>query len=170
MKRLLISGAAVAAAVMALAACGGGSDDSSASGSAAAGTATVSTKDIGDDGTVLVDRAGKALYAADQETAQGMVLCVNSCLSFWKPLTVSGRSPTGDSVSGDLGVVKRPDGTSQVSLDGKLLYSFVEDQPGEVTGNGFQDDFAGQAFTWRVVHPDGSTGSTGTSSSGGLGY
>jgi predicted lipoprotein with Yx(FWY)xxD motif len=75
--------------------------------------ATVSTRAIGDKGTVLVDSAGKALYATDQETAAGMVLCTTGCTSFWKPLTVSSGSPSGDSVPGKLGVVKRPDGSSR---------------------------------------------------------
>ena len=35
----------------------------------------------------------------------------------------------------------------------------MQDKPGEVTGEGFSDAFAGQQFTWHVVHADGSTGS-----------
>jgi predicted lipoprotein with Yx(FWY)xxD motif len=172
MKRLLILGAGVAVvaiAAVAIAIAGAGGSDSSNPSPPAANTATVSTEEIGDKGAVLVDSAGKALYAADQEiAADNMVLCTEGCTSFWEPLEVSNGSPTGDSVSGELGIVKRPDGGRQVTLDGKLLYSFVEDEPGEVTGDGFEDAFDGQTLTWRVVHPDGSTG--GTDSSGPLGY
>ena len=173
MKGLRISLVAVAAvlavAVVAIAAySGGGGEDSPGSATPAAGK-TVASREIGDQGAVVVDSAGRALYAADQETDAGMVLCLEGCTSFWEPLTVSG-SPTGSSISGELGVVERPDGGRQVTLDGKLLYSFVEDEPGEVTGDGFEDAFDGQTLTWRVVHADGGTGSSGDDSTGPFGY
>jgi predicted lipoprotein with Yx(FWY)xxD motif len=168
MKRLLILGAAVAAvaAALLLAACGGGAGSngnaSGAMGSGSSGT-TVSSEQIGDAGTVLVDSDGKALYASNEEKG-GKVLCTDdACLAFWKPLTISGGAPTGSSLPGKLGVAQRPDGTRQVTYDGKLLYSFNEDQPGEVTGDGFMDAFGGQQFTWHVVQSNGSVGSSGSS-------
>jgi len=150
-KRLLILGVAGAAALslgitLAMAATGGGS------GSKAAG-ATISVKQIGGAGKVLVDSKGKALYRSDQER-NGMVLCTGACLSFWQPLKVSG-TPKGSSLPGKLATVKRPDGGRQVTYNGRLLYSFKLDKPGKVTGDGFKDAFGGQKFTWRVVHPTG---------------
>ena len=169
MRRLLILGVAVAvvvAAVVSIAAyAGGGDGDAPPAAAPAANAVTVSTQQIGDD-EVLVDSSGRALYAADQETAAGRVLCGEGCTSFWEPLTVS-ETPTGDSVSAELDVVSRPDGDMQVTLDGKLLYTFVEDEPGEVTGDGFEDAFDGQTLTWHVVHPNGSTGSVGGGDSSG---
>jgi predicted lipoprotein with Yx(FWY)xxD motif len=157
MKRLLIAAAAVAVAALALAACGGGGEDGgNASSSAGNGTATVSVEDIGGAGSVLVDSAGKALYAADEEESDDVV-CTDACTSFWVPLTLDAGTPSGD-VSGELGVAERTDGTRQVTLDGRRLYTFVQDQPGEVTGEGFSDAFDGQQFTWHVVHADGTTG------------
>jgi predicted lipoprotein with Yx(FWY)xxD motif len=181
MKRLLILGIAVAVAITAAVSIaaygGGGGDDSSAPAepmtSPAANAVTVSTQEIGDEGAVLVDSEGRALYTADQEIAAGnMVLCTEACTSFWEPLTLDSGSPTGSSVPGELGIVERPDGSRQVVLDGKLLYSFVEDEPGEVTGDGFEDAFDGQTLTWHVVHANGSTGSPGsdTTGTGPLGY
>ena len=148
MKRLMIALAAVVA-VLALAACGGAGSDSGAS-SPGADTATVSVEELGDSGRVLVDSAGKALYAADEE-ADSSVVCTGACTSFWMPLTIHGRAPSGNSLPGELGVVERGDGTRQVTFDGKRLYTFVEDEPGEVTGDGFSDAFDGQQFTWHVV-------------------
>jgi predicted lipoprotein with Yx(FWY)xxD motif len=171
MKRLLISGAAVAA-VLALAACGGGGGGTSGKSPGATGsspgTTTVSAEQIGDAGSVLVDSAGQALYASDEETG-GKVLCTDACLSFWTPLTISSGAPTGSSLPGKLGVVERPDGARQVTYNGKLLYSFNEDKPGEVSGDDFADAFAGQQFTWHVVHSDSAADSSGggTSTSGG---
>jgi predicted lipoprotein with Yx(FWY)xxD motif len=162
MKRFLIAGAAVVA-VLILAACGGGGGDSTSSSDAAPSSndTTVSVEQIGDAGRILVDSAGKALYAADEE-ADMDVLCTNACLSFWMPLTIDAGAPAASSVPGTLGVIERPNGTRQVTHDGKRLYSFVEDEPGEVTGDGFADAFDGQRFTWHVVRvggrPDSSDG------------
>ena len=150
MKRLMITLAAVVV-VLALAACGGAdSSDSSPGAQSGDDTATVSVEELGDSGRVLVDSAGKALYAADEE-ADSSVVCTGSCTSFWIPLTIDGGAPSGNSLPGELGVVEREDGTRQVTYDGKRLYTFVEDEPGEVTGDGFSDAFDGQQFTWHVV-------------------
>jgi predicted lipoprotein with Yx(FWY)xxD motif len=156
MKRLLIIVVAAVVAVLALAACGGGGSDSgNASAPSGNGTATVSVEEIGDSGRVLVDSAGKALYQSDEE-ADGSVVCTDACASFWMPLTIDSGAPSGDDVPGELGVAERPDGTRQVTLDGRRLYTFVEDGPGEVTGDRFSDAFDGQQFTWHVVSFDGS--------------
>jgi predicted lipoprotein with Yx(FWY)xxD motif len=86
------------------------------------------------------------------------------------PLTLSGSGkPTGTSdVQAKLGTVDRPDGATQVTYEGKPLYTFVEDtRPGQVTGNGFHDQFGGQQFTWEVASV-GAVSSTSTST--GRGY
>ena len=110
----------------------------------------MSVEELGDSGRVLVDSAGKALYAADEE-ADSSVVCTGACTSFWMPLTIDGGAPSGNSLPSEVGVVERGDGTRQVTFDGKRLYTFVEDEPGEVTGDGFSDAFDGQQFTWHVV-------------------
>jgi predicted lipoprotein with Yx(FWY)xxD motif len=164
-KRLLLPGAALAAS-LALAACGGGGSDSSGSATTAGGaTMTVSAKSIDGIGNVLVDSAGKALYASDVE-AGGKVMCTGTCTSFWKPLAVGSAKPTAAGDVGKLGVATRPDGSKQVTVDGKLLYTFSQDQPGKVDGNGFADDFAGRHFTWHaVLSGGGSAKSSGGGSS-----
>jgi predicted lipoprotein with Yx(FWY)xxD motif len=146
-KRFLVLGvigvvAAIAVGIAVAATTGG-------SASKAVG-ATVSAKQIAGSGRVLVDSRGRALYQNDQERG-GMVLCDGACLSFWKPLTVSG-TPKG-SLPGKLATVKRPDGGRQVTYNGKLLYTFTLDKPGKVTGDGFKDAFGGQQFTWHVAQP-----------------
>ena len=155
----------IAIAIVATGCGGGGNGGSSPSASGSTAAATVSTKQIGDSGNVLVDSDGMALYANDQETG-GMALCDGACLSFWTPLTTSGDAPKGMSLSGKLGVVKRPDGDRQVTFNGKLLYTFYKDSPGQVGGDGFDDAFGGRKFTWHVVHANGGTSSsTGTNGS-----
>ena len=125
---------------------------------AKAGHFTVSMKTI-DGKKVLVDAKGRALYRSDQER-RGMVLCTDECLSFWQPLKIKGK-PTGRSLPGKLATVKRPDGGRQVTYNGRLLYVFKLDKPGEVTGDNFKDAFGGQKFTWRVAHPAGTAQSSG---------
>ena len=43
------------------------------------------------------------------------------------------------------------EGGSQVTFGGKPLYTFVQDSPGQVTGNGVTDSFGGTSFTWTVA-------------------
>jgi predicted lipoprotein with Yx(FWY)xxD motif len=184
MKRLLIAGAVVAVAIVAgiviAVATGGGGGDSSSPGASPSNTgngqghtqghtqgvshATVSARQIGGAGSVLVDATGQALYTNDQET-EAKVLCVDACLSFWTPLTASGGAPKGNSITGTLGTVNRPDGSKQVTYKGKPLYSFYLDAPGKVGGDGFDDAFAGRQFTWHVEHGDQAASTSGGQSS-----
>lgn len=145
MKKLLIIGAALAVSVV-VAACGGGSSSDSAA--PATGGKTVAVKSMDGIGNVLVDSGGKPLYASDVE-ADGKVHWTSS--SFWKPLTVDSGKPTAAAGVGRLGVIKRPDGGRQVTINGRLLYTFTEDSPGKAEGNGFSDDLNGRHFTWHAV-------------------
>jgi predicted lipoprotein with Yx(FWY)xxD motif len=154
-KRLLIAGAAVAASLV-LAACGGGGDDSSGSTTASGGRTTVAVKSIDGVGDVLVDSSGMALYASDVE-ADGKVRCTGACTSFWKPLTVDSGKLSAAGGVGAVGVISRPDGAKQVTVGGKPVYTFSEDEPGKVEGNGFADDFDGRHFTWNAVLAGGDT-------------
>jgi predicted lipoprotein with Yx(FWY)xxD motif len=165
--KLLLALAAVIAAGALLAACGGGNDSGAATAATPSGNGRiVSVQQLGDAGRVLVDSNGKALYASDQE-AKGTVVCTGACNSFWEPVTVNGGVPHDGSVPGRLGTVKRPDGGMQLTYKGMPLYSFTQDRPGEVTGDGFNDAFAGRQFTWNVVAVGGSAGSSsGPSSTG----
>jgi predicted lipoprotein with Yx(FWY)xxD motif len=158
---------AVVAGALALAACGSGSDgggDSTASAAPADPSQTVSVASVDGIGDVLVDQSGMALYSADEE-AEGSVLCVDACEAFWTPLEAGDGAPTAEPGVAGLDVITRPDGTQQVTADGRPLYTFSEDSPGEVTGDGFSDDFGDQHFTWHAALADGAS----ASSSGGTG-
>jgi predicted lipoprotein with Yx(FWY)xxD motif len=130
-----------------------------AAGSGQGGTnsSTVSVQTV-NGASVLVNQAGVALYSNDQDKT-GKLQCVSSdCTAIWTPLTVpAGGQPTAASgVTGKLATVQRPDGTSQVTLDGKPLYTFSFDHgSGKVTGNGTQDSFGGTSFTWHSVTASG---------------
>lgn len=168
MHRLLLTCAAVAA-TLTLAACGGNSTGSGTP--AAAKSDTVGIQNVNGVGRVLVDSMGMALYTPNQE-AHGKIVCVASCTSEWQPVNPGKGKPTAAAGAGNVGVVKRPDGARQVTLKGMPLYTFVQDSPGQITGDGFQDKFGGTPFTWHVVLAGGSkgTGTGGASSSGSYGY
>ena len=170
MRRLITPGAALAAA-LALGACGGGGageSTTSSSGGGAAGGKTVAIQAVSGIGRVLVDRGGKAVYTPDGE-ASGAVRCTGPCTAFWRPVTPGANKPTADPAAGRLGVIKRPDGTMQVTVDGKPLYTFVEDSPGKVTGDGFSDDFGGRHFTWHAVLAGGRAAGAGAGAGAGSG-
>jgi predicted lipoprotein with Yx(FWY)xxD motif len=177
--RVLIAALGVGAA-LALAGCGSSNGGNSAGGGGStSGAQTVQTQTVGSMSDVLTNSAGKPLYVTDQESG-GTVMCSTSaCTAIWVPLTVpNGTQPTASSaVSSHLGTVMRPDGTTQVTWDGKPLYTFSFDHAaGQVTGDGKQDSFGGTNFTWHVATASGVSSGTpsGTPSSssnyGGSGY
>ncbi len=166
-----------------LAACGGSSNSSSGGSSNAAqttgGSDTVATKSVSGVGTVLVDSKGDVLYTNNQDTASKMA-CTSACQSIWPPLMASssGQPTSSDSaVQSKLGVAN-----GQVTYNGMPVYTFVQDSPGQATGNGFMDSFGGTSFTWTAVMTGGSSASSnstgvsttsttsGGGSSGGYGY
>jgi predicted lipoprotein with Yx(FWY)xxD motif len=163
-QRIPLLGAALAAS-LALAACGGSETPAQNTRDGA----TVAVQSIGGTDGVLVDAAGKPLYAADVE-AGGNIKCVAACVSFWKPLTVASGAPTAASSQvGKLGVVARPDGARQVTAGGKPLYRFAEDGAGQLKGDGFEDQFGGRHFKWSAVLAGGKVGASSGSSGGGDG-
>ena len=95
---------------------------------------------------VLVNAQGMTLYALSGEQG-GKFICTNSaCEGVWHPLIVnSGTTPTGTVSS--LSVVKRPNGTTQVTYKGMPLYTFAQDHAaGEANGQGVKD-----VGTWNAV-------------------
>jgi predicted lipoprotein with Yx(FWY)xxD motif len=153
-----------------LAACGSNSSSSDSSSSDTTSSAqasssdTVSEQSVSGVGAVLVDAQGQVLYTNDKDTA-GSVACSGECAAVWIPLTLPAgtSSPSGPSdLTSKLGVVTNPDGDQQVTLDGKPLYTFAEDGPGEATGDGVTDSFGGTSFSWSVA-----TGAAGSTAAGG---
>ena len=157
--KLMVTSIALLLAVV-LAACG---SSDSGDATASSGSATVSSTD-----GQLVDSSGAPLYSSDQEKS-GTVMCTSGCLSIWLPLKAPSGNPTaGDDVSGELGVVKRPDGSRQVTLEGRPLYRFAEDgSDGKATGDNVTDSFDGQKFTW---HAEGTAKSSSSNGGGNYNY
>src|SRR5213078_3141220 len=126
---------AVPVLAIGLAACGGSSNSDNSSSNAAAsapaqtssGSNAVSTKSVSGVGTVLVDSKGNVLYTNNQDTASKMA-CASACQAIWPALKASGGQPTSSdsSVQAQLGVAN-----GQVTFDGKPLYTFASDTPGQ---------------------------------------
>jgi predicted lipoprotein with Yx(FWY)xxD motif len=146
---------AIGAVAVALAACGGGGEGGDSSNASAAdsgaGSGTVSIQNV-DATDVLVDSAGRALYSADVENG-GRIRCTGACTSIWDPVGASAKEAESASadLDVDLGTVKRPDGDRQLTFEGRPLYRFTEEGPGQLDGDGFVDDFEGIHFEWDAA-------------------
>jgi predicted lipoprotein with Yx(FWY)xxD motif len=139
---------------------GGGTPSSSSSGGGGGGTGALSTGSVSGIGKVAVDAQGMTLYHITSETG-GQIVCTGSCASVWPPL-LTGGMPTGSSgITGKVGTVHRPDGTTQVTLDGLPLYTYSGDSaPGQGNGEGIQG-------VWFAVSPAGAIIKKGSGSGGG---
>ena len=138
--------AGLVAAVLLVVACGSSASSSSStvqssSPAAAAGSSpaasssgtTLMSRTIS--GTpVLTNSAGFTVYwfAPDTSTTSK---CTGSCATYWPP--VKGPATAGSGVTGTLGTITRPDGTTQATYDGHPLYTYAADTaPGQNKGNG----------------------------------
>jgi predicted lipoprotein with Yx(FWY)xxD motif len=156
--RVLAALAGAGAAILMLAACGGGGGGSGGSGgSASAGTAkaAVGKVTVGSTsaGHVLVDAKGLTLYAFAPDS-RGHSTCTGSCLAYWPP-TPGKDAKVGATanVTAHLGTIKRSGGTSQLTVNGYPMYTYVGDtKAGQAKGQG-QNSSGG---LWWVVSPNGS--------------
>lgn len=176
LKRYIPLAVIAVVALLVLAACGssaggglyGGGNASTPATPATASRsskAAVTTNQIGGVGTVLVDASGLPLYMNEQD-GKDMSTCDGSCAQIWVPATASDGSATNAPAGVALGVATRADGSKQLTLNGKPLYTFKFDQPGQVSGNDFHDAFNGRAFTWHVALASGTAKSATQTSTG----
>ena len=143
---------------------------SSAASSAPAGSAVVRTAQATVDGkteTILVDAQGLPLYYYQPDTATQSAVTGQLAVA-WPPLTSS--APTAAGVSGKITAVTDAHG-SQVAYNGHLLYTFVSDSPGNVTGQGVQNFFVATPGMATLAGTSAPAASTPASpASGGYGY
>ena len=149
-KYSLTAAVAIGAAALVLAACGGSDSGNVDASTASGGSGIVSIQSV--DGTnVLADSEGRTLYTAEVEKRQ--IRCIDGCTSFWEPESASAKQSKAASadLNLELGVVKRPDGSAQLTFDGLPLYRFTEEGAGQLDGDGFVDDFDGTHFEWAAA-------------------
>jgi predicted lipoprotein with Yx(FWY)xxD motif len=114
-------------------------------------------------GTVLVDSHGRTLYELSVDSAKNIV-CVAVCASLWPPDTVPAGTTAhaGGGVEATLATVQRPDGTWQLTADGRPLYTYGGDSSaGQTKGQGVRDT----GGTWYVLSATGAPITGGGSSS-----
>jgi len=142
--------------LVALAGCGTSSTPSPATvgaSSAKAGGGSVVHVVTSAVGPHLVDAWGHSLYFFDADTP-GHSNCTGSCLTYW-PIdpapTALPADPVG--VTAALGVLTRPDGGHQLTIDGLPGYTYSGDtSPGMTAGQGVN----ASGGRWWLITPSGS--------------
>jgi predicted lipoprotein with Yx(FWY)xxD motif len=170
LRRLALAAAMAFPALAA--ACGGGGTSASApppsssTSAAAGGTIATASSPLG---RILVAENGMTLYMFARDHG-GKSACNGPCARFWPPYTGTPKAGAGLSAA-LLGSTTRADGSTQVTYDGRPLYTYSGDSgPGTTNGQGV-DTFGA---LWWVVAPDGKVVMTspqqGGGGGGGYGY
>jgi predicted lipoprotein with Yx(FWY)xxD motif len=125
---------------------------------------TVKTTSVGTLGKVVVSASGRTLYHYTDET-KGKVDCSGACAKLWPPLLVkAGAKPVAGPgiATAKLGVVKRPDGTSQVTYGGLGLYLYGGDKrAGDANGEALQNSWYAVSTAAKIVKPKAAAASGG---------
>jgi predicted lipoprotein with Yx(FWY)xxD motif len=154
--RTVLAGLAVTAA-LGLAACGGDDDDAGTPAASAAASVTqpaaatatapaqasptaagaaVKVTQNAKFGAILTTADGLTLYTFAQD-ANGKSACTGSCAATWPPLTTTAaNAPAVDGATGQFALLSRDDGTKQLAFNGKPLYRYGPDKPGDTSGDG----------------------------------
>jgi predicted lipoprotein with Yx(FWY)xxD motif len=115
---------------------------------------------------VVVNPQGRTLYKLTPETSKHLLCKSKECLTNWPPLTVKSaktKLKAGSGVSGKLGLLRRSNGTLQVTLNGLPLYRYSGDSAkNDVNGEGIES-FGG---TWHAVRASSSSSTAPTTATG----
>jgi predicted lipoprotein with Yx(FWY)xxD motif len=98
-------------------------------------------------GTVVATPTRQAIYRWTREPV-GTVRCTGACARLWPPVLVRRGAVVPMHVAGimgDLGTIRRPDGTRQLTLDRRPLYTYAHEKPGQVLCNNVDGWFAVKA-------------------------
>lgn len=184
--RIIIAAAAVAVGGAGIGAAVAASGGMAAASNSKAGSATV-TPVVGDTAsgasatihtvratvngkaeTILVDAKGLPLYTYKPETATKSLVS-GGLLAAWPALDSTSATISG--ANGKVSVVHDAHG-DQLAYNGHLLYTFVSDSAGHVTGQGVSDFFVATPGLAKVGAGSSSsmTPPPATTSSGGYGY
>jgi predicted lipoprotein with Yx(FWY)xxD motif len=151
---------AAVTAVLALGACSSNGPTQSTSNPAAASVAAapaadqpaLTAKEVGDLGSVVVDGEGYTLYRFDKDKANPPTTkCVDACAEKWPPVVVDRTAKLRvDGIEDSaIGLLQRPDGTTQLTIKGWAVYRYSGDKaPGSTDGQGV-------GGTWYAITPQG---------------
>jgi predicted lipoprotein with Yx(FWY)xxD motif len=98
-------------------------------------------------GAILATKGHLALYTWKKESDK-KVHCTGTCAQAWPPLTVAQGTMVVKHVAGVMGTfgeIMRADGRTQMTLDGKPLYTYHGDSPTKILCNGVDGWFVVRA-------------------------
>jgi len=120
---------------------------------ATAGAASKSTLTVRSSayGKILFAGTGRALYAFTKDP-RGHSACAGACAKVWPPYVVTSRPKAAAGIKASLlGTTRRADGRTQVTYNGRPLYSYVGDPVGKVRCQNVSE-FGG---LWLVMRANG---------------
>jgi len=95
-------------------------------------------------GYVMAEANHDVLYTYDKDKKGATPSCVGACAATWLPATGMPQAGPADHFSGQFALVKRSDGTQQITYNGMPLYTLKGAKPLLTTGNG-------QGGVWHVI-------------------
>ena len=102
-------------------------------------------------GTMLFDSRRQAIYVFENDR-RNRTVCYGECARAWPPVITRGEPRAGKGVRRSiLGTIRRRDGQRQVTYNGRPLYVYAPERPGEIRCHNV--DLHGGL--WGVVGPDG---------------
>ena len=114
---------------------------------AAADSTVLVSEDNAELGPFLTDAEGITLYLFTNDTEAGVSTCEGDCLVNWPAFTAEEPLTLPEGVPGELTLIDRADGSTQVAYNGMPLYYYHDDvAPGDTTGQGKGD-------VWYIVPP-----------------
>jgi predicted lipoprotein with Yx(FWY)xxD motif len=138
----------------------------SARPSAAATVRTAPATVAGTTETILVSARGLPLYVYRPDTAASS-LVTGALAQLWPPLT--SPAPVAAGLNGKLTVLNDANG-QQVTYNGHPLYTFADDRPGQVTGQGVQNFVVATPGIGQLTTSSAPGGSAPAAPYGGVGY
>jgi predicted lipoprotein with Yx(FWY)xxD motif len=100
---------------------------------------------------VVTSPQGRTLYALSPETSRHLLCKSTECFKVWPPVTVKSskvKLKAGSGVQGHLGILRRSNGTLQVTLRGEPLYRFSGDSGKDQDHGQGLESFGGK---WHAV-------------------
>ena len=95
-------------------------------------------------GEVMTTSNKQAIYIWRSEP-KGTIRCTGACAKAWPPVLVKKGVVVPmhySGVKGDFGTIRRPDGSRQLTLDRRALYTYAHEKPAQVLCNNVDNWFA----------------------------
>ena len=117
----------------------------------ASSVALITTKHNGKLGTILAYGKKKLtvyLFEADKGKHSS---CTGACASVWPAVTGKPKAASG-AMSSDVGTIKRPDGSTQITYKGHPLYLYAKDEDDE---DAYGEGIKSFGAEWYALAPSG---------------